>query len=325
MLSDLRLLVPEALGGGRLDRVLTALLPAVPRAALMDAFARERVRCGGTVVRKGRIVQAGSEIEIERLAEREDWRAQPCPGPLDLVAADPALIAVNKPGGQPCHPLHPEQTGTLLNALLAAYPELAEVGDDPLAPALVHRIDGGTSGVVLVARSARSYRRLREAFAQQRVTKRYLALVEGRVDRPGGVTGHLIHTPGARGVMRSVALHAVPRGERALRAETYYRPLRAVGPNTLLEVTLPTGVTHQIRCQLAGTGHPIVGDARYGARSRLDGQEAVCNPVARERFFLHASEIRLVHPDTRRPLVLEAPLAPDLARHLDCHDADETR
>ncbi len=325
MLSDLRLLVPAALDGGRLDRVLMALLPTVPRAALLDAFARGRVRCGDTVARKGRTVRAGIEVAIERLAERHDWRARPCPGPLALIASDAALIAVSKPGAQSCHPLHPEETGTLLNALLAEYPDLAAVGDDPLAPALVHRIDGGTSGLVLAARTARSYGRLREAFARQQVTKRYLALVEGHVDRPGGVVGHLMHSPDARGVMRPVAPHAVPRGERALRAETYYRPLRRVGRDTLLEITIPTGVTHQIRCQLAGIGHPVAGDTRYGAHSRLEGQGAARNPVAPERFFLHASEIRLLHPDTGRPLVLEAPLAPDLARHLERHDADENR
>ncbi len=328
MRYDLRLAVPAELGGQRLDRLLGALLPEVPRAALLDAFTAGRVHCDGRLARKGRTVRAGVEITIDRLAERSDWRARPWPGPVEIVAQNEEWIAASKPGGQACHPLHPDETGTLLNALLAIHPELNDVGEDPLAPALVHRIDGGTSGLVVAARSEASYRRLRAAFAAQQVSKRYLALVEGVIERPGGVAGCLVHTPGDRGVMRSVAPHAVPRGERALRAQTYYRPLRTLGGCTLLDVTLRTGVTHQIRCQLAQVGHPIVGDVRYGARPALGADDSVVperKSIARERFFLHSLGIELPHPDAGPPCCLEASLASDLRRHLERLADDEHR
>lgn len=309
MRRDLLIQVPAAHAGERLDRVLQALHPDVPRAGVVAAFAEGRVSVAGHAVAKGCRARAGELLRVEGgLPDPADALVRAVPGPLAVVYEDDALLAFDKPGGQNCHPLEPAETGTLLNAMLARYPALAAVGGDPRMPALLHRIDAGTSGLVLAARTDAAFEDIRRQFLAQTVLKTYLALVEGRVETPGGIAGYLAHMPGDRGRMRVVSRQTAPRGERALRAETFYRPLRGWAGQTLLDVTIRTGVTHQIRCQLASIGHPVCGDCRYGA--------APCVTEATERHFLHAAAIALRHPLTGRALTLRVPLSGDLERWL---------
>ena len=308
MLRNVTLRIPEALEGQRLDRVVLVAVPTVSRSAVAQAFSDQGVTIDGHPAAKGDRATAGTDLHIGSLPERTDERAQPAAGPLDILYQDSELLAFNKPGGQDCHPLTPGETGTLVNAMLARYPEMAGVGGDPMTPALLHRIDAGTSGLVLAARTQPAFETVRKQFAAQEVTKTYLALVEGRVDSPGGVAGFLAHTPGDRGRMRVVTLLTAPKGERPLRAETFFRPVRTLTTHTLLEITIRTGVTHQIRCQLASIGHPIHGDRVYGARGIF--------PENPRRHFLHSAAASLLHPATEQPLELHAALSDDLVRCL---------
>jgi 23S rRNA pseudouridine1911/1915/1917 synthase len=250
---------------------------------------------------KGIKLRVGDEIDVRRLLEAEDVRVAADAGVrVDLIYEDASLLAINKPAGMAVHPLRPEERGTLANALVARWPELAGIGDQPLMAGVVHRIDTDTSGLVLVARTQAAHDGLRAQFRAQSVCKRYLALVEGRVRGAGKLVHDLAHLPSDRG--RMVDARGLQTPGRPMHAVTIYEPVRRIGTRSLLEVTIFTGVTHQIRCQLALAGHPIVGDTRYGAQAE----------PGFDRHFLHAASITFKHPATGAELTLSAPIGPDL-------------
>lgn len=301
MKEHVSLILPESLSGQRADVAVSSLCPFSPKRAVLKAFEDGIVRTEeGRTVLKGEKLPAGTVLFIECLYEQSDLRVLPEPdSELRVVYEDAALVGVSKRAGQACHPLDFGETGTLAGALLGRYPEMASLGDDPLVPAILHRIDGGTSGLVLAARTKEAYRAVRAQFADQSVVKTYRALVEGRVDRPGAVSGYLAHTYKA-GQMRMAVVTPGHHGARALKAETYFRPIgERTGGNTMLEVTIRTGVTHQIRCHLASTGHPIVGDCLYGAPP---------NPQwAPGTHALHSYAATFVHPLTGKRCTITAP------------------
>lgn len=306
MLSGLSFIVGPAEAGLRLDCVIAARYPAVPRSRVREAILAGAVRVNGRPCLKSDKAPAGATVAIESLPEGSDMRVEPDPSvPLDVLYEDADLLAFNKPAGRPVHPNARGERGTLMNGAVARYPELASIGDRPLMAGALHRIDTNTSGLVLAARTPAAFATLREEFTRQSVTKIYLALVEGRVEKPGRVEGDLAHDPKFRGHILPAS--AVAHPDRLLHARTDFRVKQALGDYTLLEVTILTGVTHQIRCQLAAAGHPIVNDVLYGAR-----------PVPGcPRHFLHAASATFRHPSTGAALTLAAPLTPDFQKFLD--------
>ena len=198
----------------------------------------------------------------------------------------------------PVHPQRFGETGTLLNALLARYPALAAIGPDPLFPAFLHRIDTATSGLVLAAKTPEAYEAVRRQFRARTVEKTYLAWVEGDA-RDGGSDAALTHRTRRPCRMRPVGQGEVLPKNEFFSAESRWRVLERRGGRTLLEVTIFSGVTHQIRCHLASAGHPVAGDARYGSSTPLP------------RHLLHAWRIRFRHPASGRAVVWTAP--PDAA------------
>ncbi|MGI5870381.1 MAG: RluA family pseudouridine synthase [Kiritimatiellia bacterium] len=291
---------------GRLDKALLARFPGSSRALVGAAFAEGAVRLDGREAVKSAPPRRGGVVTLPRLFERADRAPLPRDGELRVVFADAALIAIDKPGGQPCHPIAPGETGTLANILAARFPDLADVGDDPAMPGLLHRIDSGTSGLVLCARTQPAFDFIRRQFTARTVEKTYLAIVHGAVAKAGGVSGWLAHSSSFRGRMRCVASASLPKGERALFAETFYKPLRSLDGRTLLDVTIATGVTHQIRCQLASIGHPIVGDATYGPDRPLDG------PFG-PHHLLHAATLAFDHPATGERMTIKSAPPEDFA------------
>ena len=293
----------EDAAAGRLDKAVLARAPGSTRALVAACFAAGGVRAGGRAAAKSDRPAPGTRIDVADLAETGDRAVAPEPdAPLAVVYEDAALVAFDKPAGQACHPVRPLERGTLAGAALARYPELADVGGDPAIPGLLHRLDAGTSGLVLAARTQPAFDAVRAQLSAHSARKVYLALVEGAVEKAGGVSGHLAHADSFRGRMRCVSGGALPRGERPMFAETFYRPLRRTGAFTLLEVSIFTGVTHQIRCQLASVGHPVAGDALYGARPL----PASAGPGHR----LHALSATFVHPATGRETTVRAPAPP---------------
>lgn len=293
--------------GQRLDAALLARFPASTRAFCRQAVESGDVLLGGRPALKGQKLRPGEAVEVRRLKEACDNRVQPDPSVrVPILFEDASLIAANKPAGLAVHPLACEERGTLMNGLVARYPELAEVGDQPLMAGALHRIDAGTSGLVLAARTPAAFAALRAQFVAQTVEKIYLALVEGHVAVPGRLTHELAHHP-SHPVCKMVDARSLAAPDRRMRAETAYRPIEIVGGCTLVEATILTGVTHQIRCQLALGGWPIVNDVLYGAR-----------PVAGcARHFLHAHDVRFRHPASGDPVVLRAPLTDDFVRHVE--------
>ena len=283
-------------GGVRLDAALLSACPTSTRTFVKEAINEGLVLVEGRRVAKGMKLRGGETVEIRELLEASDNRVLPTPGACPReIFADTALLAFDKPAGMPVQPLSCRETGTLMNAVVARHPECVELGDSPLMAGALHRIDPDTSGLVLVARTAEAFDNLRNQFTQQTVKKTYLALVEGSVAVGGTLENDLIHDPtlpfcrmidingmrnGGGGTRKAKPLHAVTKFEPIshLTVENEER--------TLLEVTIFTGVTHQIRAQLALAGMHIVNDRLYGAFA-IENQVGHC---------LHALAAKFKHP-----------------------------
>jgi 23S rRNA pseudouridine1911/1915/1917 synthase len=295
--------------GLRLDTALLARFPSSARAFCRQAAESGGVRVNGRTGLKGYKLRLGDTVTVDALKETCDHRVRPDASVrVPLVFEDAHLLAANKPAGLPVHPLASEEHGTLMNGLVARYPELAALGDQPLMAGALHRIDTDTSGLVLAARTAEAFDGLRTQFAAHSVEKTYSALVEGHLAVPGRLTHDLAHQPGLPYCRMQAA--GPGNASRSFHAETAYRPLAFVGPYTLLAISIRTGVTHQIRCQLALGGWPIVNDTLYGAR-----------PVAHcARHFLHAASARFTHPASGQPCCIEAPLTSDFESFIRMQD-----
>jgi 23S rRNA pseudouridine1911/1915/1917 synthase len=292
--------IPEALAGERNDRVV-AMLTSCSRAEAADLVAAGDVLLDGTpVTTRSAKVRAGAVVSVAVPDRAAAARLVPEPAVrLSVVFEDDDLLVIDKPAGLVVHPGAGQSTGTLVHGLLAAYPEVAEVGVDPARPGIVHRLDKGTSGLLLVARRQAAYEALVEALAARAVHRRYRTLVWGHV---AAATG-LIDAPIGRSAREPTRMAVDVRGKEA---RTRYEVLRLFSDPvevTELACTLETGRTHQIRVHLRSIGHPVVGDVQYdGARQSL--------PFPRP--FLHAEELALAHPRTGEPLRFESPLPDDL-------------
>jgi 23S rRNA pseudouridine1911/1915/1917 synthase len=292
--------VPSALAGERIDRVV-ALLTGSTRAAASDLIAAAKVEVDGVIVTKGSArVSEGSVIEvtIDEPEAREVLAADPGVD-VNVVHEDADFVVVDKPAGLIVHPGAGNRTGTLVQGLLARYPEIASVGD-PARPGIVHRIDKDTSGLLAVARSELGYLHLSAQIAAHDVTRRYLALVWGHPDAPRG----MIDAPIGRSARTPTRMAVSARGREARTTyevvETYDDPAAVA----LLACTLDTGRTHQIRVHLQTIGHAVVGDRRYG------GHREPFTHLG--RFFLHAEHLELEHPATGERVAFDSALAPEL-------------
>ena len=296
--------------GTRLDRHLLRLYPWLDRATVAELLAAGHILLNGRPARKGTKLSAGDTLDCRDIPEPEDLRLRPNPDlPLAVLYEDSSLLALDKPAGIPTHPLRPSETDTLANALVARYPALADVGDDRLFPALLHRLDTQTSGLVLAAKTPAAYAALRSQFRHLAVQKHYTALVHGIVDRPGRLDAPLTHQTRSPCKMTLVRNPDKVPASDCFPATTSWAPLQTGQEFSLLDVVIYTGVTHQIRCHLAAAGHPILGDTLYGSPSF----PSIINPQPSThlRHWLHASRILLAHPATGRSLDLSCPLPPD--------------
>ena len=295
----MREVVPAALAGERVDRAV-ALLTGLARSEVAALVEAGGVRIGGkAVAARSRKVAEGDVLEVD-VPEAVDTSAGAEAGvDVPVVYADDDVIVVDKPPGLVVHPGSGNPAGTLVNGLLARFPDMAGVGPDPARPGVVHRIDKGTSGLLVVARSPRAYDSLVGQLKRRDVERRYLALAAGRIEAPGG----LIDAPIGRAENDPTRMTVSARGRTARTRyevrERFTQPIEA----TLVECRLETGRTHQIRVHLAAIGHPVIGDQRYhGNRSGL--------PCPRP--FLHAFSLAFDHPGTGERVSFTSPLPPDL-------------
>lgn len=284
--------------GKRLDHFLQEKLPRYSRSRLQGWIKQGRVRVDGGGAKAATVLRGSETVSVEP-AELPPLKAVAEDLPLDILYEDDDVIAVNKPAGMVVHAGAGRHTGTLTNALVHRFGKLSTVGGE-LRPGIVHRLDRYTSGVLLVARTDFAHRHLAEQFANRRTEKVYLALVEGRVKTDRG----RIETPIIRDPVRRTRMTTrLGRGRAAI---TEYRVLRRSAKETLLEVKIGTGRTHQIRVHLASIGHPVVGDKLYGAAG---------NPLG--RYFLHAHRIGFTGPSTEHRITITAPLPRELSEYLD--------
>jgi 23S rRNA pseudouridine1911/1915/1917 synthase len=293
--------------GLRLDRYLAAQLPELSRTRIQELIDHGRARVSGRPPRRAHRLTAGEIVEIEILP-RPPLEARPEDIPIELLYEDRDFVVVNKPAGMVVHAGAGATHGTLVNALLHRLKRLSGEGGT-LRPGIVHRLDRGTSGALVVARNDATHRALATQFRARTVQKTYLALLHGRLPRESGV----ITLPIARDPRHRTRMTARLRSGRE--ARTTWRALLRLDHFTLVAADLHTGRTHQIRAHFAAIGHPLAGDTLYGSPQRPRAGGVQLPPLG--RVFLHAARLGFVVPRTGRPLEVRAPLDPALKSYLD--------
>ena len=277
-------------------------------------------------------LRGGEHISVIGEAERPPLRAIAEEIPLDIVYEDDDLAIINKAAGMMVHagagatgPNGEDRRnrGTLVNALLHHFATLSAVGGE-MRPGIVHRLDKETSGLIVVAKNDEAHRKLAAQFARREVKKTYIALVHGWPKKDRGTISAAISRDRVRRIRMTT------RGTGGRDAVSHYSVLRrldtAFGKFSLIEVKIDTGRTHQIRVHMASLGHPVVGDALYGApremRARRGRATDEGSAISLPRNFLHAARLELVHPRTGKPVALESPLPPELQAFLVTVDSE---
>jgi 23S rRNA pseudouridine1911/1915/1917 synthase len=277
-------------------------------------IAAGNVRVNGHRCRKGLNLTSSDVVEVEPSSGAPTI----IPNghlPLSVLYQDDEILVVDKPGMLPCHPLRAGETETLMNAVVARFPQAAAAGPKPLEGGLVHRLDNGTSGAVMVALTPVGFARLRAALRNNQIVRSYLALVEGDVKRAFQLDAPIAHHPRNQRKMIVVSDPRIAAKLKARPAFSAIKPIRNTGRFTLIEVLPRTGNRHQIRVHLADAGFPLVGDELYG------GPALAALPPG--RFFLHLTQLRMPQaerasaptsgPDEQKEaLVVTAPLPADL-------------
>jgi 23S rRNA pseudouridine1911/1915/1917 synthase len=295
--------VPGTLAGVRVDRGV-AMVADVSRQVAAELVSGGRVLVDDAVVLIGRsLLRQGSRLTVHLPdpvaagVEAESGVA------FALVHADSDVAVVDKPAGLVVHPGAGHREGTLVGGLLAQFPELRELVRAGVCaadrPGIVHRLDKGTSGLLAVARSIAAYESLVGQLASRTMERRYLALVEGEVVDSQGE----IDAPIGRSTRTPTKMAIAAGGKPARTRYTVREHYGGSRPTTLVELSLQSGRTHQIRVHMAAIGHPVIGDARYGTPDRRLGSG---------RFFLHAFRLAFTHPSTGVRMDFSSPLPPDL-------------
>jgi 23S rRNA pseudouridine1911/1915/1917 synthase len=280
----------------RADAVVARRLGISARAA-RKLFDGGNVTLAGRRLDKGSFIDATAEPEIEGTQEATEPVLQPRAMHLAVLFEDSTMVAVNKPAGIPSHPLRPDEGDTVAAGIVSRYPECFDASEDAREGGLCHRLDTGTSGVIVAARSRESWLKLRKALSSGLCTKTYLAHVQGAPPLSFSVDG--VIGRGGKGGSRAM----VNGGRDPLPARTVFDRLWQRESSALVRATLGTGRIHQVRVHLAHSGHPILGDDLYS----MPSTERVAIALGIQALRLHAESITLTHPDTGATLRVAAP------------------
>ncbi len=293
--------------GTRLDAFLASQLAAVSRATIHKAIQSGDCLVNNHSAKASYKVRAGDEIHLE-LPEVTPLEAAPENIPLDIVYEDDELIVINKPAGMVVHPGAGVQSGTLANALVYHFNQLSQANS--LRPGIVHRLDVGTSGLMVVAKTDRAHQHLAAQFEARTTEKHYTALVYGTIKTDAG----RIDEPIGRDPRNRVKMAVRPQGRSAV---TLYRVVERFADFALLDVEIKTGRTHQVRVHLAHLKHPIVGDTTYdGGRVNMVKEARLRRAIEKlGRPFLHAASLRFEHPQGKS-LTFDMPLPDGLQEYL---------
>jgi 23S rRNA pseudouridine1911/1915/1917 synthase len=303
--DEQRWTIQEEQVGTRLDRFLTSVLSGFSRTGVQQLITDGVVLVNGKAGRPGYALRLhDTVVAVLGTSPTSGASPQATPGlPLEIVYEDDDILIINKAAGMVVHPAPGHYDDTLVNALVARYPEL-QGSERSLRPGIVHRLDRDTSGLLMVAKNVCVQAALVEQMKRHEIEKRYIALVDGNVSLDhGSIDAPIGRDPRHR---QQMAVTTIDSRE----ARTHFRVLERFARHTLLLVQLETGRTHQIRVHLKAIGHSVVGDPVYGSGRVSDG-------IALQRQFLHAYQLRLIHPSTGKTLEVEAPLPADLQTLLD--------
>jgi 23S rRNA pseudouridine1911/1915/1917 synthase len=296
------IVVPTEHEGERLDRFLVAYLEGYSRSQIQKLITDGVVSVAGRAARSNLTLHEGDHVQVGPLVpQAPDVEAESLP--LDILYQDQDLAVINKPAGMVVHPAAGHASGTLVNALLHHLTDLSGIGGE-LRPGIVHRLDRGTSGVMVVAKTDAAHQELSRQFHDREVEKEYVALVWGVVHAGRRIEAAIGRDPAHRQKMSS-------RSSRARHAVTRITRAHHLPGLTLCQVAIHTGRTHQIRVHLSAIGHPIVGDSLYGGvHRRVAGDIRAVQRL--ERPFLHAARLAFAHPRDGRRMEFIAPLPDDL-------------
>lgn len=310
--SSMQIKIDQTEKGRRIDKFLQEGFKEYSRAFLQKLIKSGQIKINGKAVKQSHVLKEGDVLSVE-FPEKEEISLEPDESvKFDVLHEDENVVVVNKPAGLTVHPSENQKSGTLVNGLLAKYPEIKNVGEDPLRPGIVHRLDKDTSGIMIVARNSETFTFLKSQFKERKTVKKYIALVAGDVKKESGT----ISLPIAR--KRSLPTkQAAVRSEKHIRgkireAVTHYRVLRHLTidgkPFALVEAFPKTGRLHQIRVHFSAIGHPVAGDEKYGSKKivSIDGLN---------RQFLHAESLTINIPE-KGEKTFEAPLPEELAKLL---------
>jgi 23S rRNA pseudouridine1911/1915/1917 synthase len=310
--------------GLRLDHFLVSQLPDTSRARVQQLISQEKVLVDGKPVKRSHQLRGNETIELIGQLERPPLRAIAEDIPLEIVYEDDDLAVVNKPAGMMVHAGagatdDERNRGTLVNALLHHFGTLSGLGGE-MRPGIVHRLDKETSGLIVIAKNDLAHRKLAAEFSGRKVKKTYIALVHGWPKDDRGT----VATPISRDVLRRTRM--TTRRSAGREAITHYEVQRRIegefGKFALLKVKIETGRTHQIRVHMASTGHPVVGDALYGAPREIRSKKGESTSLPRN--FLHSAELDFAHPETGELLSFSSPIPEELQDLLRLLDMNRT-
>jgi 23S rRNA pseudouridine1911/1915/1917 synthase len=293
--------------GQRLDRFIAIQVPEISRTHVQDLIDQGRVFVGGVAKKPSHRLELGEAVHIEIPVPHQPGVA-PENIPLDILYEDKDIVVVNKPAGMIVHPGAGEDNGTLVAALLHRYgvDGLSQLGG-AIRPGIVHRLDKDTSGVMLVARTNEAHEKLVDEFRERRVEKTYVALLHGVIKGEKGK----IELPVSRDMKRRSRMTA--RRSDGREARTDWRLRLRLDPYSLVEASIHTGRTHQIRVHFSALSLPVIGDTVYGAPRQERIGRVLMPPL--ERNFLHSARIAFTHPLSGKPMNFQAPLAAELASY----------
>ena len=296
----------------RLDKYLALKLPRISRTKLQRLIKNGAVKVNGVFVIKPAATLRPHDriilLEEKVLAPgNEEFKIEPEPEiSLEVIYVDADILVVNKQAGLLVHPTLTQKRHTLANALMARYPEIEKIGESPLRPGIVHRLDQNTSGLIIVAKNQIAFEFIKKQFLERQVTKKYMALVEGVPEKLESVIEYDLR-PSKHNRLKKVAIQKFEVTKKSRRtAKTFYKVVQTFTDKfALLEVSPQTGRTHQIRVHLSAIHHPVVGDGMYGSKSKIA-----------KRQMLHAAKLEFIAPSGEK-LLLEAPLPEDFKKTLE--------
>jgi 23S rRNA pseudouridine1911/1915/1917 synthase len=301
--------VPAMLDGVRLDRAVS-FVTGLSRAVAAQLIDEGKVLVDGSAqTRRSAVLRSGSRLVVDHAGVSRPPLEAEAGVDFEVVFSDLDVVVVDKPWDLVVHPGAGRRTGTLVGGILARFPDVGELASagysEPDRPGIVHRLDRGTSGLLVVARTPRAVRSLGEQMAEHTAARRYAALVHGHVSEDRG----LVDAPVGRSGRQPTLMTVSAAGRDARTGYEVVARYDEPFPSTLVIATLETGRTHQVRVHMAAIGHPVVGDSRYGKGQASNRPGA----LASGRFFLHAFELAFDHPADGHRVSFRAPLPGDLA------------